>query len=242
MRYSIDEIVRRVARHPILAVKFILGMDPSQISLRFIARNLNTRSPIIVEAGAFDGKDTGRFISKWPTCTVFAFEPIPHLCQQLVDRFACDSRVSVVERALVGDQRTSVLMYTFKLDNMQNGSSSVLRPTSHISRAPSIDLSDQVEVPAITLEAWGNDVGLEWCDLLWLDLQGSELEVLQGSLDFLSRTRAIHIEVSDEPMYDGAPTSNQIRSFLQKNGFVCIARRQLGIYGNELYLNPRFEI
>lgn len=242
MRYAIDEIVCRVVRHPILAAKYLLGKDPSEIPLRLIARNLTTSSPIIVEAGAFDGKDTGRFLSKWPTCTVFAFEPIPHLCKRLVDRFACDSRVSVVDRALVGDLRTRVLMYTFKPENIQNGSSSLLRPNSHTSRAPEIDLSDQVEVPAITLETWGNDSGLVWCDLLWLDLQGSELEVLQGSLGFLSRTRVVHIEVADEPMYDGAATSNQIGSFLRNNGFIRIARRQLGIYGNELYLNSRFEI
>lgn len=241
LQYALHEIVRRIGRHPILGVKYLLGCDPSRIPVALISRFVDSRMPIVIEAGSYDGQDTERFLDRWPNAHVYAFEPIPQLNKNLVDRFALDSRVSVINFALVGNRCEETSMYTFSSEECPNGSSSLFRPSMHTLRAPDIDLSVEVIVPAITLDDWFHQSMIDRCDLLWLDLQGAELEVLQAGTALLRRTKALHLEVSDEPLYEGAADRNDLQSFLKKFGFKLVARRQLGINGNELYVNAKIE-
>lgn len=73
-------------------------------------------------------------------------------------------------------------------------------------------------------------------DFMYLDVQGSELDVLQGSRKILPSIKYIMTEVSSEEHYSGGCTENELHEFLKQQGF-SLARRQMPPvgHGNAFY-------
>jgi FkbM family methyltransferase len=57
-------------------------------------------------------------------------------------------------------------------------------------------------------------------DLIKLDVQGAEVEILQGGTEYLHRTEAILMEVATLPYNDGAPLVDRVLVEMKKLGFV----------------------
>lgn len=72
----------------------------------------------------------------------------------------------------------------------------------------------------ITLDNWAADNGIGQVDFLKLDTQGSELEILKGSAQTLSKTSLVEIEVEFSPIYEGQPLFADVDTFMRANGFV----------------------
>jgi FkbM family methyltransferase len=53
-------------------------------------------------------------------------------------------------------------------------------------------------------------------DLLWMDLQGAELRVLQGAAAVLPKIKLLHLEVSFRPLYLGQPLFWELDRFLRE--------------------------
>jgi len=56
-------------------------------------------------------------------------------------------------------------------------------------------------------------------DLLWLDLQGYELDVLKAGLAVLENVQAIYTEVNLKELYVGAPLYGELREWLEVRDF-----------------------
>ena len=122
------------------------------------------------------------------------------------------------------------------------GSSSLMEPTKHMKYFPEISFARKQEVQLITLVDFAKSFGISFVDLLWLDLQGKELDVLNGSSEFLrENVLLLHLELSRVQFYDGMPTIRDVRKFLRKSGFVILIDRVGAISGNSLYINARFK-
>ena len=61
--------------------------------------------------------------------------------------------------------------------------------------------------------------------MLIIDVQGAELQVLQGSTETLKKTVLIKIEVSTVAYYEGQSNQRDILRFLKDYGFVCVSQR-----------------
>lgn len=57
-------------------------------------------------------------------------------------------------------------------------------------------------------------------DLLWIDVEGAELQVLRGAARVLRGVTLLHIEVSFRRMQIGKPLFWEIHSYLGERGFV----------------------
>lgn len=57
---------------------------------------------------------------------------------------------------------------------------------------------------------------------LKLDVQGFEMQVLDGAAGILNRIEAIQAEISLEPLYDGEGTLGNILSFMEHSGFFLV--------------------
>jgi len=73
-------------------------------------------------------------------------------------------------------------------------------------------------------------------DVLIFDIQGAELMALKGSGAFLDTARFVEVELSTEPIYEGAPLAPEVDRYLTDHGFV----RQSDIpwHGDTIYSRP----
>lgn len=116
------------ACHPLQADRYLFNRDP--ISYQECVRYL-PKSPVIVEAGAYDGSNSQDFCRFWSHCQVYAFEHLPSAYQRLIKAAAqfpnrihpqnmaldeaagiCDMHVSVTGVSGGGEQSSSLLVPT----------------------------------------------------------------------------------------------------------------------------------
>lgn len=235
MNYGKLEILWGALRRPDLVIRFLKGKQPSEFDFEEVSRFVLTDKPLIVEAGAFDGRDTAIFANKWPNGTIFAFEPLPILTQKVRDATKNLPNVTVLESALGTGDSDTVELFSFDAESDVHGSSSILAPGDHLDVAPEIKFGRKVIVPAITLDAWHSEVGSPEINLLWLDLQGAELMVLKCGEELISKTLICHIEVSRRPLYDGGATYAEVRGFFESRGFRLVAQRIPVRSGNAIF-------
>ncbi len=127
-------------------------------------------------------------------------------------------------------------MHTFMDGDTPHGSSSILTPTLHKEVAPHIEFNQRVRVEATTLDDWATSNDVTRVDVLWLDLQGAEIQVLQRAHKVLESVSMIHIEVNRMPLYDGCATYKEVRTFMKEHGFKEVARRAPIGSGNAIYV------
>lgn len=235
MKYGWFEIGLGAVRRPDLVLRYLKGKMPSEYDLHEVARYVGANAPVVVEAGAYDGTDTRRFAKEWPQGTVYAFEPLPRLAALVRENTHDLANVIFSEVALGTSRDTSVTLNTFDDLSEPHGSSSILVPDDHLRIAPQIHFGKEISVPAVTLDSWHDSVGSPAIDLLWLDLQGAELAVLEHGSRLLRHTSVIHIEVSRKPLYKNAPTFRDVREFLKDFGFQLATVRIPVRSGNAIF-------
>lgn len=83
-----------------------------------------------------------------------------------------------------------------------------------------------VQVEAVKLKDFLQTLNINKIDLLWSDIQGSELYALQGMEDLIQDTRALYLEVeyNHKPTYLNHPCKNEIEKFLSEKSFESLGR------------------
>ena len=225
-------------KHPIDAFKYALHRD--RISYEACAQYLPA-SPVIVEAGAYDGSSTREFCRYWPDCSVYAFEPVPSAYERLLkvaEEFP--GRIHPQNAALgnVTERREMNVSFTGSCGGEQ--SSSLLVPAATHEEFPFVGFRDEkIPVRVTRLDDWADVEQVGHVDFLWLDLQGMELAALKGCGDLLSTVSAIHCEVQNIELYDGAPLYPDIRQWLQMHGFRTAKEAVFRRGGNVLFVRQK---
>ena len=57
---------------------------------------------------------------------------------------------------------------------------------------------------------------LDIVDFIWADIQGAEEEMIRGGSETLARTRDLYTEYSDDELYEGQITLDQILAMLPR--------------------------
>jgi FkbM family methyltransferase len=189
----------------------VKGVVPKQYIKRFIPDD-----PIIVEAGAHLGWDTIEMSTLWSKGIIHAFEPVPGLYGQLQNNTSGLENVRLYPCAL--SDKTGIANL-FVSSGSSDASSSLLPPKEHLSEHPTVYFEESIDVPAITLNEWARENGVEKVDLLWLDMQGYELAMLKASSELLRTVSAVYTEVSLKEQYEGTPLYPEIRRWFEEQGF-----------------------
>jgi predicted O-methyltransferase YrrM len=100
------------------------------------------------------------------------------------------------------------------------GTSSVLLPAIDFQArgiSASNDITSQ-EVSCLRLDTWARRREVS-PDLLWIDVQGAELQVLKGLGDGLAKVSAVFVEAATKEIYRGQALKDEIVAFLTEHGF-----------------------
>jgi FkbM family methyltransferase len=83
-----------------------------------------------------------------------------------------------------------------------------------------VNLDFEIEIETTTLDNFCASEGVDEIDFLQIDVQGADLNVLQGATNLLRRSGlAIQIEVEFSQLYQGQPLFADVDIFLRRQGF-----------------------
>jgi FkbM family methyltransferase len=221
--------------HPIQALRYLCHRD--RIGYDICARCLPA-NPVIVEAGAYDGSNTQEFCRLWPDCTVYAFEPVPSAYERLLTVAAeLPDQIHPQQIALGCRTETSEMYVSLIGPCGGEQSSSLLAPSTTRQEFPFVDFQKEtIRVQVTRLDVWAAEKKVTRVDFLWLDLQGVELAALEGCGDLLATVSAIHCEVQNVPLYEGAPLYPEVSRWLKKHGFRIAREAVFRRGGNVLFV------
>jgi FkbM family methyltransferase len=178
----------------------------------WIARRLMAEPgpKVILECGANVGQDT-TWLAAIPGATVHAFEADPR------NRPAGPIPGSVrwTHAAVCDRDGRAMLRPSKAVDGKRwTESSSICKPTGHLTKHPWVAFGAPVEVPAVTLDSYARAHGIDRVDFVWADVQGAERKMIEGGRQTLASAEWLYTEYSDVELYEGQPTLSEILSML----------------------------
>jgi len=145
--------------------------------------------------GAHHGYEIIRMLQVYPNCVFYAFEPYPDHFSRLISwdigrlvsqgdmiKGDYDNRFVCINKA-VSNKRGEVDFFELDL----GGSGSILKYKDGVD---GLSIKEKITVEATTLQEELGDLDI---DLLWVDVQGAELEVLKGA--DLSKCKSLFLEI-----------------------------------------------
>jgi FkbM family methyltransferase len=172
---------------------------------------------LVLDVGANDGEYAVSLRRIGYAGRIVSFEPLPDAAAALRARHAGDQAWSSYEVAL-GDAAGEA-----DLRIAGNSASSSLLPMlpSHEEHAPDSAVVGHVTVRVATLDSLADEVlaGARR-PFLKIDTQGFEERVLDGARASIGRFVGIQLELSIEPLYDGAPEYLGLLRRVTDEGFV----------------------
>jgi FkbM family methyltransferase len=97
-------------------------------------------------------------------------------------------------------------------------SGSIKKPKNHLNIWPFIIFDNSVEVKTITLDTYCKNHNIDFIDFIWADIQGAELDMINGGLHmFSNKVKYLYTEYSNDEIYEGQASLNQILAALGSN-------------------------
>lgn len=165
-------------------------------------------APVIFDVGANNGQFSAFVLDHFPQAQIHAFEP-QHTLVERIREMARRNQLKnfKINESAVSDRTGKVTFY----ENNNPVSASLLR-----DKAARRAVRREVQVPVTTLDEYSKQNGIDRVDLLKLDIEGAELQALQGATSILSTVKLLFIE-----FHPPFATFSQGAEFLQKAGFRC---------------------
>ena len=174
-------------------------------------RDLGINPKAILDIGAHTGQFHGWSKRVWPDVGVFMIEANP-LHEDTLNMLANENGDSCLIAAL-GDKVREVTFYT-RTDKPYTEGNSYYKEHNYW------DIPQLVQESKVTLkrldDIFEDDAVF---DLIKVDTQGSELDILKGGENLVSRASAIILEVSYIEYNEGAPSQQETLDYMKEIGF-----------------------
>lgn len=183
----------------------------------------------IIHVGANEGQE--RFYYAACGLHVIWVEPIPEVFQRLQDNIQNYSKQKAYQYLLTDQNDTE---HEFRVIGDNGESSSIYALAQHQDIWPEIQTVKTLAIKSKTLPTMlaNENIDLSNYQGLVLDTQGSELLVLRGSQNILSRFTYIKAEAADFNAYEGCCQLNELVAFLKKYSFIERKRSQFANHPN----------
>jgi FkbM family methyltransferase len=193
---------------------------------------LDIEPKTIVEVGTHCGTEAIQLKNKYTNSRVITYEADTLKHQRIIDNFTRNK--SDIEFRTVGLGSEESMKTFYKFVGYENDGADSLYPRYNGDMKP----SHQVKINTLKKEM--EDLKIDKIDLLCMDTQGSELSILKGLKDRLNDISYIILEIPSVKMdtsyfkipegldsvYNGAGSSKEIISYLNKYDFEEVERRK----------------
>ena len=180
----------------------------------------------VFDVGAHLGQTTLHFRKSFPTASIHSFEPVDENFNKLKLNTEGKRRIQINQLAL-GSSRGSVMMETGQSDQAHQ-----------VCRNPE-KLPGNGEMPMVrmeTIDSYMKNEEIATIDLLKIDVEGYELEVLDGAKDALERrtVKVILAECDFDPEDTQHTYFNDLWNYLRSRNFSFFGLYDVIHYGNRM--------
>jgi FkbM family methyltransferase len=180
----------------------------------------------VVDIGANRGQFALCIRRLYPDAEIFSFEPLAKAAKKFLAIFKDDRRTHFFSKA-VGPANGTAAIHVTQLDV-----SSSLLPIAEAQQSnfPFAKESRQETVSLTRLSDCVEEGSIGKIALLKLDVQGYELNALQGCADLLHKFTYVYLEASFIELYVGQPLADELISYMSSQGFIlmCVANLSYG--------------
>jgi FkbM family methyltransferase len=180
-----------------------------------LSETLTNECRHIFDVGANIGQSVSRYRDKFPSCFITSFEPNPEVFSLLERNWGCVSGITLNPIAL-----TNFIGHASFYATRVPEVSSLLQPTERMIELSSEHKYDHetINVSTMTLDHYCQINNIRNIDILKLDVQGSELNLLQGAEKLLQEgmITLIYSEVTFAETYINQTRFIDLVSYLNK--------------------------
>lgn len=199
---------------------------------------------VVFEFGARYGEDTVELAGRFRNAMIYTFECNPRTLPALRERTKSFRNILLTENA-ISDQEGEIEFYQINPEKTRTtwvdgnqGASSIYKASG---KYPIEQYGqDMIRVRAITLESFMVQNNIASIDVMWMDVQGAELNALKGLGNKIKDLKIVHLEVEFIEIYKGQPLFGSVDSYLKKSGFDQLGFTSKTHYsGDVVYVNRR---
>lgn len=208
-----EKIWNFIYRHfPNIASKYFNPGNFNKVKLK----NLLPKNPVILEIGASIGIETLVFRALFPNAIIHSFEPAPGNFRALINR----TKGKNIHCHNIGLGKNGKANLMISSGGNYQDSSSFKKPSERFVKDHShIKHSEIVEVDVQRPEDWCNQNHIKKIDFLWIDVEGSEKDVLENFGEILKSVKVIHIEVLKDEHFEDAFIGDELIDLVKSYGF-----------------------
>jgi FkbM family methyltransferase len=200
----------------------------------------------IIDVGAYDGDTAAIYLRIFPDAIVHALEPDAENFAKLTESAASLRNIRPHRLAAGATDGPAVL----HRNGNQQTHSLLPRPREGKRYYPENAGPTGTEiVPVVTLDSFCRDQAINFVDILKLDVQGAEVQALNGAAGLLAagRIAVVCSEVAFVPHYQGHPMLPDLWAFLARFGYspydmhACLYGTDGQLrYADALFVSPEF--
>ena len=166
-------------------------------------------SKLIFDVGANVGEFTHELRSEFPLLQSHCFEPDPRSYATLLKRFETQEEITCNNVGCGARNETAVLH-----QNQNTTISSIVPSELQLNST-----TNKIDIQIVTLEDYSRELGAENIDLVKIDVEGFEVEVLQGAMEIMPSIGAFVLEVRFGDYKISGTRFEVVNEFMLSNGF-----------------------
>jgi FkbM family methyltransferase len=203
-----------------------------------------TMKPIVFDVGTNTGDELYAAITSGYDAEYYAFEPVPEIYNNLLERFKEHENVKFFQLAVSNYKGQS----SFNVSNEQSLGevSSLLEMVDNVKDnwghvAGCFEYTHKIDVDVITLESFIEEHNIPYITYLHVDAQGSDLNVLKGlgSKMHLVQEGTVEAAIKYNVIYKNQCMIDEVVNFLEQNNFEIVRIDPNDQWNNEA--NIRFK-
>jgi len=168
--------------------------------------------------------DIGACIGTWsllaksvfPHSKIIAFEALAKHVKELHQKTKHIATELTVFNQALGKEENIQTMY---LQKNTDASSFLPISAEGLKECSFLGETERIELHVQKLSSLIKDHNLPYPDLIKIDVQGLELDILEGGLPFIQHAKWILMEVSFEELYEGQPAYHEVFNYMEKIGY-----------------------
>jgi FkbM family methyltransferase len=194
----------------------------------------------ILDIGSRDACQSLELSDWFPNSKIHCFEPIPETAEWCKKNIKDRNNIIFYEKA-IGSIDGQIKFH--KVINGNIGASSLYKANDNHHYGKSY-VQEEIQIDCIRGDSFLKNNSIEKIDLIWMDVQGAEIEVLKSFNKNLYNIKAVHSEVGLDRVYKNATIKKELINFMEDNDFFveCCLSNDLGIEEDIVFINKKFLI